>query len=123
MKYAIIKNNAISEICPGNPQDYFTPEVAEQYDTLVPDDARINQGWVDGKLIELKPKTIDNNTVRSALSLKQKVLWDNNSLPEIVTVKIEFSEARTVTEAEKILKLLVECEFILPSTMYEILAE
>ena len=51
--------------------------------------------------------TINDNTVRSHLTFSEKVKWDNNATPSIVTAKIEFSSPRTVEDATEVLNFLV----------------
>jgi hypothetical protein len=51
-KKAWIENAVIRDICPGNPQDLYHPDVAVFYNTDVPDDAANGDGWVDGQLVK-----------------------------------------------------------------------
>jgi hypothetical protein len=49
MKYAWIENNRIRDICQGgNPNECYTPNVAINYSTLVPDEARNGWDYVNG---------------------------------------------------------------------------
>jgi hypothetical protein len=52
MKKAWIENGVIRDICPGDPNELYRPEVAELYSTDVPDDAENGDGWVDGALVK-----------------------------------------------------------------------
>lgn len=47
MKYAWLENNRIRDIAPGNPADFYHPDVAKLYNTEVPDEAA-NGDWWDG---------------------------------------------------------------------------
>jgi len=55
MKYAWIENERIRDIAPGNPVEFYHPDVAKFYDTQVPDDAANGDGWVDGELVKPDP--------------------------------------------------------------------
>lgn len=55
MKHAWIENDRIRDIAPGNPAEFYHPEVAQFYDTLVPDDAANGDGWVNGELVKPAP--------------------------------------------------------------------
>ena len=56
MKKAWIENDMIRDICTGNPLDLYHPEIAKHYDTDVPDDASVGDGWVDGHVV--KPEIV-----------------------------------------------------------------
>ena len=56
MKKAWIENDMIRDICTGNPLDLYHPEIAKHYDTDVPDDACVGDGWVDGQVV--KPEIV-----------------------------------------------------------------
>ena len=51
MKYAWIENERIRDTAPGNPAEFYHPDVAVFYDTQVPDDAVNGDGWVNGQLV------------------------------------------------------------------------
>ena len=57
MKYAWIENEVIRDICQGNPEELYHPDVAKFYTTDVPDDAVNGDGWVSDKLI--KPVVVE----------------------------------------------------------------
>jgi len=100
MKYAWIENDKVRDVCHGNPQDCYHADVAKFYDTQVPDDAENGDGWVNNQLVK---RPIPEPTIvqpqekqlwtdydfRNGLTLAEKVKWDNDSAPEIVTVKAE----------------------------------
>lgn len=52
MKKAWIENDQIRDICSGNPNELYHPDIAKFYDTDVPDDAENGDGWVKGKLVK-----------------------------------------------------------------------
>jgi len=55
MKWAWIQDDRIRDIAPGEPADWYHPDVAVFYDTEVPDDAENGDGWVDGVLVKPEP--------------------------------------------------------------------
>jgi hypothetical protein len=52
MKYAWIEDNKVRDVCHGDPTECYHPDVAKFYDTQVPDDAVIADGWVNGALVK-----------------------------------------------------------------------
>jgi len=52
MKKAWIENGVIRDICNGDPNELYHPEIAAFYDTDVPDEAENGDGWVDGQLVK-----------------------------------------------------------------------
>lgn len=131
MLKAWIENDRIRDICRGgDPFACYTGDIAKFYDTDVPDDAENGDGWVDGQLIKPEPPppipppprmwTADD--VRAGLTLSEKVKWDNDTLPEIVTVKAEFVSPRNEADATELLAFLVEAGAISQASMDKILA-
>ena len=55
MRKAWIENEVIRDICQGNPDELFHPDIAKLYDTDVPDDAANGDGWVNGQLVKPEP--------------------------------------------------------------------
>jgi hypothetical protein len=74
MKKAWIENGVIRDICPGDPDELYRPEVAELYNTDVPDEAENGDAWVDGALVkrpaapETAPESISHQAQRSTVS-------------------------------------------------------
>jgi len=130
MKYAWIENDKVRDVCHGNPAECYHPDVAVFYSTQVPDDAVNGDGWVDGQLVkpappapaEPAPRMIDASAVRLALTLAERVKWDNDSAPEVVTAKAEFSGPRTVAYATEVLALLVGAGVISQASADKVLA-
>jgi len=52
MSYAWVENEVIRDVCHGNPEECYHPDVAKNYDTEVPDEAVNGDGWVDGELVK-----------------------------------------------------------------------
>ena len=98
MKHAWIENDKIRDICQGGePAEHYHPDVAKFYDTQVPDDAANGDGWVSGALVKPEPpapappapRQWTTNDFRTGMTLAEKTKWDNDSAPEIKTVKQE----------------------------------
>lgn len=131
MKYAWIENDRIRDVCHGDPNECYHPDVAKFYDTQVPDDAVNGDGWVGGALVKPEPappappapRTWSADNVRAALSLAEKVKWDNDSTPEIVTVKAELATPKQQAEVTELLQLLVDAGVIAQASMDKALAE
>ena len=130
MKYAWIENDKIRDICQGgNPAECYHPDVAVFYDTQVPDDATNGDGWVDGQLVKPEPpppapppaRTWSASDVRNGLTLAEKVKWDNDSAPEIVTVKAELTGSKEVAEVTELLQFLVDANVISQASMDKVL--
>jgi len=129
MRYAWIENERIRDICEGgDPADCYTANVAVYYDTLVPDDAKDGDGWVDGQLIPAPPpspppQTWNDASVRSGLTLTDKTRWDNDDTQEIVTAKIEFQTPQERPYTTELLAYLVASNSISQTSMDRVLAE
>ena len=52
MRKAWIENAVIRDICQGNPDELYHPDIAALYNTDVPDEAANGDGWVDGQLVK-----------------------------------------------------------------------
>lgn len=59
---------------------------------------------------------------RAGLTLAEKVKWDNDSAPEIVTVKSELASPQELTATTELLQLLVAASVISQASMDKILA-
>jgi len=126
MKYAWIDSNTIRDVAHSNPAEIYHPDVAKFYDTQVPDDAVNGDGWVNGALIKpvyVEPTpaarqwTADN--FRTGMTLAEKTKWDNNSAPEIITVKAELP--KELAGATELLDFLVASNVISQATATKIL--
>ena len=60
MKKAWVENELIRDTAPGDPNEFYHPEVAKFYDTDVPDNAENGDGWVNGQLV--KPESAPEPT-------------------------------------------------------------
>jgi len=52
MKQAWIENNKIRDICQGNPNELYHPDIAKLYTVDVPDNAENGDCWVNDQLIK-----------------------------------------------------------------------
>lgn len=132
MKYAWIENEKIRDICQGgNPEDCYTPNVAINYNTLVPDEAQNGDGYINGQWIPSPapepppplPKTWNDQSVRAGLTLMDKTRWDNNDTQEIVTAKIEFQTPRELAYTTELLDYLVLSNSISQTSKDRVLSE
>ena len=69
------------------------------------------------------PRTWTAADLRSGLSLREKVAWDNDSAPEIVTAKIELSHPAARDTVSAVLDLLVSSNLIANTSMIAVLAD
>lgn len=132
MKYAWIENERVRDVCEGgDPNDCYTANVAAYYDTLVPDDAKDGDGWVNGQLIPAPvppapsppPQTWNDVGVRNGLTLTDKTRWDNDDTQQIVTAKIEFRTPQQRAYTTELLAYLVASNSISQTSMDNVLAE
>ena len=127
MKYAWIENDKVRDVAPDEPSKIYHPDVAALYTTQVPDDAVHGDGWVNGALVKpivVEPTpaarrwTADN--FRTGMTLAEKTKWDNDSVPEIITVKAELP--KELVGATELLDFLVSTSVISAETKAKILA-
>lgn len=130
MKFAWIENNKVRDVCHGNPAECYHADVAQFYNTEVPDDAVNGDGWVNGQLVKPEPpppappapRTWTADNFRAGLTLAEKVKWDNDSAPEIVTVKSELADPQELAATTELLQLLVDTAVISQASMAKVLA-
>ena len=128
MKFAWIENEQIRDIClGGNPADCYHPDVAKFYDTEVPEDAENGDGWVNGELVK-KPAPVppppasrqwNQDDFRKHMTLAEKVKWDNDSVPEVKTVKAELPKEEA--GAHELVDFLVASNVISQATADKIM--
>lgn len=122
--FARIIDNVAVDVS-SNPADQFHPIVAAEFQS-VPDE--VETGWIctDGQWAAPKPplpapRTWSQADVRAGLSLSEKVKWDNDSAPEIVTVKSELSASQELAATTELLQLLVDSAVISQASMNKVL--
>jgi hypothetical protein len=128
MKYAWIENNIVRDVAHSNPSEIYHPEIAKLYDTEVPDSAVNGDGWVNGQLVKPEPMPIatkvrqwTTNDFRIGMTLAEKTKWDNDSLPEIKTVKLELP--KDLTGTTELLDFLVTANVISQESANKILSQ
>ena len=129
MRYAWIEAGRIRDITPSDPYSWHHPDVARFYDTVVPDDAANGDFWQDGQLVKpvivepLPPPSAPRQwTVadfRADMTLPEKTRWDNDTTPEIVTVKLELPATQAM--AQELVDFLVSVSVITSATAGKIM--
>lgn len=130
MKKAWIENNSIRDIAHADPFSIYHPDVAVFYDTDVSDDAENGDGWVNGALVKKvippapvfvpTPRQWSVSDFRAGMTLAEKTKWDNDSAPEIKTVKAELP--KELAGATELLDFLVGAGVISQASADKILA-
>jgi hypothetical protein len=130
MKYAWIENDKVRDVCHGDPTECYHPDVAKFYNTEVPDGAVNGDGWVDGQLVKPEPpppappppRTWSVNDIRTGMKLSERVKWDNDSAPEIVTAKTELQRPLELDDVTEVLDMLLDAALISATTKTKVLA-
>ena len=127
MKHAWIENGRIRDISPSDPASWYHPDVAKFFDTLVPDTAEKDDFW-DGTTATKPPMPAAStpaprqwtaDTFRAGMTLAEKTKWDNDSAPEIKTVKAELPQE--LAGATELLDFLVASNVISQASATKIL--
>jgi hypothetical protein len=119
MPKAWIENGKIRDIAHSEPYEIFHPDVAQFYDTLVPNEAQngwekdANGDWVapaKSETVILSPaRIITAFDIRACLTFAEKMAWDNDLSPEIKTAKTELVRHDMARpEAQEIIDWLVQ---------------
>jgi len=126
MKYAWIENDMIRDVAHDEPSKIYHPDVAVFYTTQVPDDAVNGDGWINGALVKPvvveptpAPRQWTANNFRTGMTLAEKTKWDNDSAPEIKTVKAELP--KELAGATELLDFLVASNVISQASATKIL--
>ena len=122
MKYAWIENDKVRDVCHGDPDDCYCPDIAKFYDTQVPDNAENGDGWVNGVIVkpEPPPRQWTDSDFRNAMTLVEKTKWDNDLVSEIKTVKAELPAVQAA--AQELVDFLVSVNAISADTATKIMA-
>lgn len=127
MKYAWIQDGKVRDVAHDEPSKIYHPDVAAFYTTQVPDDAVNGDGWVNGALVKPvipeptpEPRQWTADNFRTGMTLAEKTKWDNDSAPEIITVKAELP--KELAGATELLDFLVASSVIGAATKTKILA-
>lgn len=112
MRYAQIENGKVINVIIVKEEDLglFT-----DWELVKSETAGIGDDYINGEFIpqpqpeiELPPRRISLDEIRNALTLAEKIKWDNNKTDEITTVKVEFAQPLLVSDATPWLQLLVD---------------
>lgn len=133
MKYAWIENEVVRDVCPGDPNQHYTAEIAALYITQVPDGTKNGAVLMGGEWVDLvphnpfiepppMPRMWTANDLRSSMSLVERVRWDNDDSAIIKTAKIETLSAQTLETIGPVLQMLVDSGAITQATMDKALA-
>jgi hypothetical protein len=113
--FAVIENNVVVNIIVGVEDEVVAASPTKYVEYTESNSARIGDDYINGEFIpqpqpeiELPPRRISLDDIRNALTLAEKIKWDNNKTDEITTVKVEFSQPLLVADAEPWLQLLVD---------------
>lgn len=99
-------------------EECFSPEVLAM---TFPAPDEVQLGWlrnINDNTYEYVPpppppkQVIYSSMVRACLTLSDKVKWDNNQTPEIVTVKLDFDDGLTNPEATENMQFLYDTQSI-----------
>jgi len=127
MKYAWIENGKVRDVAHDDPLKIYHPDVAVFYTTEVPDDAVNGDGWVNGQLVKPEPappapapRQWTADSFRAGMTLAEKTKWDNDSAPEIKTVKAELP--KELAGATELLDFLVASNVISQASADKVLA-
>lgn len=127
MKYAWIEDGKVRDVAHDEPTKIYHPDVAALYTTEVPDNAENGDGWVEGALVKPEQAVATPPTrkwtatdFRAGMTLAEKTKWDNDSAPEVITVKAELPKA--LEGATELLDFLVGAGVISQESADRILA-
>jgi hypothetical protein len=112
MRYAHIENNKVINVIIVKEEDLG---LFPDWELVKSETANIDDDYINGEFIpqpqpeiELPPRKISLDEIRNALTLAEKIKWDNNKTDEITTVKVEFAQPLLVADAMPWLQLLVD---------------
>lgn len=122
MKKAWIENGKIRDVAQGIPEEIYHPDVAALYTIDVPDQAENGDLWENGVLSkpEPPPRLWFEADFREKMTLAEKTKWNSDSVPEIVTAKLELP--KELAGATEIAEFLVSAGVISQDTANKILA-
>lgn len=125
MKYAHIENGKVINIITVKEEDIG---LFPDWELVKSEIAGIGDDYINGEfipqpqpVIELPPRRISLEEIRNALTLAEKIKWDNNKTDEITTVKVEFAQPLLVSDATPWLQLLVDSGSISQTSIDKVL--
>lgn len=125
MRYAHIENGKVINVIIVKEEDLglFPDLELVKSETAGIGDDYINSEFIPQPQpeIELPPRRISLDDIRNALTLAEKIKWDNNKTDEITTVKVEFAQPLLVSDATPWLQLLVDSGSISQASIDKVL--
>jgi hypothetical protein len=113
--FAVIENDVVVNIIVGVEDEVVAANPTRYVEYTESNPARIGDDYINGEFIpqpqpeiEQPPRRISLDEIRNALTLAEKIKWDNNKTDEITTVKVEFAQPLLVSDATPWLQLLVD---------------
>lgn len=113
--FAVIENDVVVNIIVGVEDEVVAANPTKYVEYTESSPARIGDHYINGEFIpqpqpeiELPPRRISLDEIRNALTLAEKIKWDNNKTDEITTAKVEFAQPLLVSDATPWLQLLVD---------------
>jgi len=127
MKAFIVDNTIVEILVPTAGFSITDCYHGDILDRCIDTPANAQVGWVlneegDWVAPSAPPRRWSKDDIRASLTLAEKVKWDNDSAPEIVTVKKELETPATEEVLTPLLEFLVSTKVIAQSTMTAILA-
>ena len=126
MRYAKILNSKVENTLVLRDEDVHL--MPSGWVLIKSDTANIGDEYVNGIFISpapvvpaALPKRISLDEIRNALTLAEKIKWDNNKTDEITTVKVEFAQPLLVSDATPWLQLLVDSGSISQASIDKVL--
>ena len=126
MRYAHIENGKVINVIIVKEEDLG---LFPDWELIKSETAGIGDDYINGEFIpqpqleiELPPRRISLDEIRNALTLAEKIKWDNNKTDEITTVKVEFAQPLLVADAEPWLQLLVDSGSISQASIDKVFA-
>lgn len=86
-----------------------TPDPTPVVEATVPSEPEVQRTWVA-------------DDIRNGMTLKERVVWDNDLAPEIKTAKIEMSAPQLVEHTVEVLALLEDAGLISDMSVIRVLA-
>lgn len=126
--FAVIENDVVVNIIVGVEDEVVAANPTRYVEYTESNPARIGDDYINGEFIpqpqpeiEQPPRRISLDEIRNALTLAEKIKWDNNKTDEITTVKVEFAQPLLVSDATPWLQLLVDSGSISQASIDKVL--
>ena len=126
--FAVIENDVVVNCIVGVEDEVVAANPTKYVEYTESNPARIGDDYINGEFIpqpqpeiELTPRRISLDEIRNALTLAEKIKWDNNKTDEITTVKVEFAQPLLVADATPWLQLLVDSGSISQASIDKVL--